>query len=131
MNKESKSGSNLGWIREDGIVHIKCGEEMHANGIVYGQRDALDAKGLVADLSSDRDKIFVLCDIKNIKKTDAEARYVPPPEGTARIALLVESPVSRMIGNAYMGFRAPVCPTRLFTREQPAIRWLLSAMNSK
>jgi len=118
-------------MREDGIVHLLCGDETHAKGIVYGERDALEARGLAENLASEHNEMFMLVDIRKLKKTAPATLYVPPPPKTSRLAIIVGSPVSRMLGNAYMGFRAPACPTRLFTEEHPAIRWLRSAMNTK
>ncbi len=39
-------------------------------------------------------------------------------------ALLVGTPVSRTIGNFFMGLNRPVSPTRLLTDPQKAIEWL-------
>ena len=131
MDKQKSVGANKGWRRDDGIVQVTCGSDTHSAGTVYSRQDALDALQLCEDLKSKNGALFLLCDIKKLKKTDSEARYIAPPTGTARLALLVESPVSRMLGNAYMGFRPPACPTRIFTEESPAVRWLISGMPSE
>ena len=39
-------------------------------------------------------------------------------------ALLVSSPVSRVIANLFIGLNKPVYPTRLFTSEAEAVAWL-------
>ena len=45
--------------------------------------------------------------------------------GEARAtALLTSSPVSKTIGNFFMGLNKPLSPTRLFTNSDKAIQWL-------
>ncbi len=39
-------------------------------------------------------------------------------------ALLIDSPVSRVIANFFMGLNRPLSPTRVFTEQTQAIRWL-------
>ncbi len=43
--------------------------------------------------------------------------------------LLIGSPVSRVIGNFFMGLNKPIYPTKLFTDPQKAIRWLQTFPN--
>ena len=46
------------------------------------------------------------------------------------VALLVPSPVSKMIGVFFMGLDKPVGPTQIFTNTQPAIKWMHSFRNA-
>jgi hypothetical protein len=39
-------------------------------------------------------------------------------------ALLIGSPLTRAIGNFFMGLNKPLIPTRLFTSETEALAWL-------
>lgn len=39
-------------------------------------------------------------------------------------AVIVKSPLSRVIGNFLMGLNKPEIPARLFDNEQEAIHWL-------
>jgi hypothetical protein len=51
------------------------------------------------------------------------------PEGlkvSQAVALLMGSPVSRVLGNLYLGLNKPPIPTRLFTSEEEAKVWLRS-----
>jgi hypothetical protein len=54
-------------------------------------------------------------------------KYFAGPE-TARVeasvALLVMSPLTRAIGNFFMGLNKTLVPTRLFTSEDDALIWL-------
>jgi hypothetical protein len=72
----------------------------------------------------------VLVDLRAIKSQTAEARaYLAGPEGSAicqAVGLLIGSPVSRVLGNFYLGLNKPLVPTRLFTSEEEAQAWLRS-----
>jgi hypothetical protein len=69
-----------------------------------------------------------LVNLAGIKSMSRDARLYFANEETARvhsaIALLVESPLNRAIGNFFMGFNKPQTPTRLFTSEAAALKWL-------
>jgi hypothetical protein len=73
-------------------------------------------------------KLPLLVDSRNIKSMEREARvYYAGEEGRKSVsacALLIGSPVSRVIGNFFMGLNKPLVPTRLFTSETEAIEWL-------
>ena len=69
-------------------------------------------------------------DVRSTQVTEIakEARDYFANERTAAIqratALLTNSPVSRVIGNFFMGLNKPISPTKLFTDPQRAIEWL-------
>lgn len=69
-----------------------------------------------------------LIDLRALRAQSAEARsYLAGPEATrvsCVVALVIGSPLSTMIGNFYLGFNRPEVPTRLFTDEAAAERWL-------
>jgi hypothetical protein len=69
-----------------------------------------------------------LTDIREMKSQDRDARafYSDPShtESLVAVAILVGSPVSRLIGNFFMGFNKSSTPTRIFTSEAEAIAWL-------
>ena len=70
----------------------------------------------------------VLNDIRNVKSVNRAARvYVTSQEAAGLVsatALLVASPVSRMVGNFFLRVNKPPYPTKLFTSEAKAIEWL-------
>ncbi len=108
------------------------------NEIVWGElfadltteaaaRENVDAQESVRD-SVNKEKTRVLIDMGNVSEISKEARDYFANERTAAVqratALLIRSPVSRVIGNFFMGLNKPICPTRLFTDDQKAIEWL-------
>jgi hypothetical protein len=39
-------------------------------------------------------------------------------------AIIIQSPLSRVIGNFFMGLNKPRVPARLFKSEKEAVKWL-------
>ena len=108
------------------------------NDIVWGElfadqvteelaKENVDAQESVRDAVS-KAKTRVLIDMTAVSEISKEARDYFANERPASIqratALLIGSPVSRVIGNFFMGLNKPISPTRLFTDPQKAIQWL-------
>ncbi len=47
------------------------------------------------------------------------------------IAMLINSPGSRIIGNFFLGINKPSVPTKLFNEKNKAIEWLKQFVNNK
>ncbi len=71
----------------------------------------------------------LLCDLTNVVKMTQECRrHFASAEHAAtfsRAALVVTSPISRVIGNFFLGLNKPVKPTRLFTNKEDGLQWLM------
>jgi hypothetical protein len=72
---------------------------------------------LCANLIDIRDMLFV--DSKT--KAYAAAQYRPHVAGTA---ILMDSKISSYFANIFLKFSQPKVPTRLFTNEDEALKWL-------
>jgi hypothetical protein len=109
------------WI-EDGIlrVEIKPGAKVEA-------RDAEAHVQLTAELVDER-KAPLLADISRVLSTSREARstYAGPraDEVLSALALLVDSPISMVIGNFYLRLSRPPFPCRVFSDKEKALDWL-------
>lgn len=70
----------------------------------------------------------VLVDLRPLRSQSAEARAAFAGPDAVRVtlacALVMDSPLSRMIGNFYLGFNRPPLPTRLFNSVAGAEEWL-------
>ncbi|NTU83895.1 MAG: hypothetical protein HGA45_31730 [Chloroflexales bacterium] len=70
----------------------------------------------------------LLVDIRAGQSQDREAREFYTRSEAARViravAILVESPMSRLIGNFFLGFNKPTIPLRLFSSDEEALGWL-------
>ena len=71
-----------------------------------------------------------LADVRNLIEDDHLSRKLGagprPASVTSKLALLVGSPLSRLIGNFFVRVSRPAYPTRLFSEEELARRWLMS-----
>jgi hypothetical protein len=110
------------WLGEDGIVRSI---EPRAEAVTLAYTKEIFSA--ILKVSKGKKRPF-LADIRKIKSVDRESReYFASEEvsnAVSAIALLVSSPVSKVIGNFYMRLNNPVCPTKLFTSESEAIEWL-------
>lgn len=75
-------------------------------------------------------KYPLLVDARQVKYLDKEARKHFSTNGRETkitcFALMVKSPLSRVIGNFFMGLNKPEMAARLFDDEKKAILWLKS-----
>jgi hypothetical protein len=109
------------WLDGGGLLHAEC-----LPGAEQTQADAEECIASLWEIAGRRRPILV--DLRRLKTMDRGARtYYAGPE-TARVesaaALLCASPLTRAIGNFFMGLNKPLIPTRLFTSEPEAIAWL-------
>ena len=123
-----ETGTTYISVREDGVVFVK---------VKAGAELSLDAAEenhvATARLVGDRDFVIVV-DTRLAQGISREAReYYANPEvrqHTIAQALIIESSVSRVLGNFFIGLNKPPFPTQLFTSEEEAIAWLQSMRKS-
>jgi hypothetical protein len=96
------------------------------DGARFELEDAKEAVAAVTRLAPERTSVLV--DMRRIQSQSREARaYFAGPEAVARVdavALLVDSPVSRVIGTFFLRFRPHPVPARMFDDEASARAWL-------
>jgi len=116
--------SNLS-IGENGIVLMEFPKKNTVIGLedswrIYEERIKLTPPGT---------KQLILVDLLSNPKPNREARdFAKTPEmvnSTKAMALIVGGPLSRMLGNFFMGFNKGAFPTKLFTETVAAENWLL------
>lgn len=92
--------------------------------------DAQENIAAIASLTNNT-RMPVLVDLRGVRSQSREARdYFGGPQAeatTLAVALLIGSPVSRVLANFFLRLNsAGRYPTRLFTDEPSAIKWLLA-----
>jgi len=108
------------WI-ETGIVFF-----------VYKPNTTIDlaaAKQIVNDRIKFQNQIDypIYCDIRGMKSADKSARDFLAKEGssfTKGVAVIVDSPMTKIIGNFYLGLNKPTAPTKMFTEKPEALQYL-------
>lgn len=114
------------WICDEQIFHISC-----LPGSVHGLEEALENME-VFPAEVTKEELAVLADIRHVKAIEREAREIYRSREkynmqVCALAILVGSPLSRAIGNFFIGLSRMPMPTRLFTSEADAVQWLKEA----
>ncbi|HWY10262.1 MAG TPA: hypothetical protein VN026_03000 [Bacteroidia bacterium] len=110
------------WMGPDGIARtkVKPNAEITLN-------HALENTKVVTSFFLDK-KFPILIDSRGIKSMSREAREHFSTRGrdskTSAFGIVIKSPLSRVIGNFFLGLNRPAVPTRLFDNETDALVWL-------
>jgi len=121
-NEQIVTRLNTVWLGEDGIARV-----IHVPGAEVTLESAQETMAAYLKLNKGKRRpLFV--DTKSMKTIEREARKYYAGEEAAKVAcavaLIVDSPVSRVLGNFYLGLSNPHLPTRLFSSEAEALEWL-------
>ncbi len=113
------------WREEDGIVRTKV-----KRGSEVGVMEAKENSVAVNAFSANGEKFPLIVDSRGIKSMTRDARNQFTTKGretnVTSFAIIIDSPLSRVIGNFFMGINKPAVPTRLCENEEEAKKWLLS-----
>ena len=89
--------------------------------------DAIENMNMIKELVPKMPRLL-LTDIRNVKSTSKAYRdYFSQDEQQKEIsvlAVLVGSPVSKIMGNLFLSINKPTYPMKLFSEETEAIKWL-------
>ena len=110
------------WLGEDGIVRI-----IHVPGAEVTLEDAKETMLAYLQIRQDKRRpLFV--DTRTMKSLAREARKYYAGDEAAKVAsavaIIVGTPVSRVLGNFYLGLSNPHLPSRLFSSDDEALEWL-------
>ena len=121
---EQTSTQKIYWAEENQVVLGECFGATHS---LEKAEENVDAQERLRDRLG-KEKTRVLVDMRLIKSISRDARMYYANERTASIqrvtALLVDSPLTRVIANLFMGLNRPLSPSRMFTDQAQAITWL-------
>lgn len=110
------------WMGEDGIVRtkVKAGSEVK---LEHAQENSIVVNSFYVDT-----KYPLLIDARGIKSMTREARTFFTTNGrktnTLAFAIIIDSSVSKAVGNFFLGISKPNVPTKLFLNEVDALEWL-------
>lgn len=108
------------WLRQDGVVHL-----VWAPQVATGLEDAIAAIEAMERLTDGR-PAPLLVDTHDSGPQDRAARmeFVRRGDLVSAVALVVATPLSRMMGDFFLTVSRPKVPTRLFDDEASALAWL-------
>jgi hypothetical protein len=113
------------WLRPDGIVEIRW-----VPGTTALLEDATAALEALAQLAGGR-RSRLLVDMRDTGSQDRPTRAEWARRGDllSAVALIVGTPLSRLVGNLFINMSRPSTPTRLFDDEASAVAWLKAIIN--
>ena len=113
------------WLRADGIVHA-----VWAAGASMGFDDSVAAMEAMSALTGGRASP-VLVDVREMGSQDRRSRaeFVRRGDLMSAVAIVVGTPLSRIMSNFFLAVNKPVAPTRLFDDEGPAVAWLTESVS--
>ena len=108
------------WLRPDGIVQLVWGP-----GVAMGLEDAVAAIDAMTKLTGGQ-RSPLLVDRHDAGPQDRPARveFVRRGDLVSAVALIVATPLSRMMGKFFLNVSKPMAPTKLFDDEASALAWL-------
>jgi hypothetical protein len=110
------------WMGPDGIARTKTKPKARI-ALAEAEENSRAVNSLYAGK-----KFPLLVDARNVLSMTHEARKHLAVKGRETnitgFAIMVKSPLSRVIGNFFMGLNKPEVPASLFDKEQEAVKWL-------
>ena len=111
--------------RQDGVMLISC-----KPGTIMSIELGKLSTQVLGEMIDGEPKPL-LCDLTNVVRMNQECRrHFAGSEHAkvfSRCALIVNSPISKIIGNFFLGANKPLRPTRLFTGVEEGLKWLKSS----
>lgn len=109
-------------IRPDHILHIEC-----LPNTIMTLEEGKESTRIGGELVNWVPKPM-LCDLTNVIKMTRDCRLHFAGADHAKIfskcALIIKSPLARIIGNFFLGANKPLKPTKLFNTVEDGVRWL-------
>lgn len=121
-NKEETTRKARLWLGQDGVARV-----IWEPGAEVTLDDARETMAAYLKINKGKRRPLLI-DTKTMRSLAREARSYYAGEEAASVAsavaILVGTPVSRVLGNFYIGLSNPRLPSRLFTSEGEALKWL-------
>lgn len=122
MQTEQSSSVARVWVGEDGICRI-----VYVPGAEVTLQDAQEIMAAYKKINQGK-RLPLFIDTKRMRSLSREARSYFASEEAAECAcaaaIVVGTPVSKVLGNFYLGLSNPHLPSRLFSSEEKALTWL-------
>ena len=121
-NKTSTGVSDVG-MDENGVVWVLCNE-----GVTMTLADAQKSTEVIEKVTNKTQRPQ-LVDFGKLQGIDRQAREYFAKDarhiaGYNAVAIIMNSPITTVVANFFMGLNKPLRPTRLFTTREAAYEWL-------
>jgi hypothetical protein len=124
-------------LKNNKIIELSCfttwmGEDAIARTVVKPDAEItiLEARenSMAVNSLSHEQNFPLLVDLRKIRSISKEARdFFSMNNRESKViafAMVIDSPISRIIGNFFMGLNKPRVPAKLFNNEASAMKWL-------
>lgn len=122
QNKQKTSQGEV-WMDTDGVLH-----QVYTPGAKISIEDSRQELKIYKSTFCKDSRRPIIVDISNIKSVSKESRDIYSSEEMGETisaaALIVNSPVSRIMGNFYTGISKTKMPVRMFADNKDAKNWL-------
>jgi len=123
VTRSTETTKGMVQLYSNGILH-----QTYNDGTELTKEDSLAEIELYSNEYCRDMKRPILVDIRNIKAISKESRNIYSSEETEKClsaaALLIGNPVSRIMGNFYLGLNKTIMPAKMFTSVKEASDWL-------
>ena len=117
-----KTATSKYWLMKNGVLYVKIKKDSEQT-----LQDAQENLRTFRQVAR-RDLTPVLVNLEEAKSINAEAREYYSGDEYKELhnatAILIGNPVSKVLGNIFLGLNNIGVPTRLFTNEEKALKWL-------
>ncbi len=111
-------------LRDDNILQTEC-----FPNTIMNLEDGKESTRISAEMVN-YEPLPLLCDLTNVVRMSQDCRkHFAGPEHAetfSKAALIVTNPISKIIGNFFLGLNKPIKPTKLFTSKEEGLKWLKS-----
>ncbi|MBF0238463.1 MAG: hypothetical protein HQM12_12215 [SAR324 cluster bacterium] len=118
------------WLEEDGIVYSEV-----VKGSDITLEVAIEQLEIIRKLSKSNKKVPLFVDSLHIGSMSRDARlYFTGEESfktVSAVAILVGGPISKVIGNFFIGLNKSGYPNKLFDAKEDAVEWLKGFLNEQ
>lgn len=114
-----RTGTSQIWKGGDGVIRVEVDKDVHI--------DLNEAEIITSSVLSfaENSSSCLLVDISQIKSIEQQAReYFAKGSEIAAFVLIVKSPLSRLIGNFFIGLNKSAVTCRIFSSRELGLQWL-------
>jgi hypothetical protein len=121
MSNTATTRVNRITLRDDDIIFIEIFPDLD-----FHEEDAIDTMEKMNGLTGGR-VVLVCVDMRKVKSMDRATRQVfAQNKHTKAVAMVVKNPLSRILGNFFLGLNQTEFPGKLFDDVDSALGWLRS-----
>jgi len=122
--KETVTDNSILNLRKDGIITLELKEGVTGQTLESMKKDLTIFKEWAKD-----GKLAFLVDARQFKKFDMELRLYAQEQSSlfaSKYGIIISSGVSSFLANIFIYLNRPKVPTKLFTKKETAIKWMLN-----